>query len=67
MLSTKGLNTTQVDTVKRLFIDLKDAIDSAKNSTGGLNESTLNYIESLSDATRSKLLHSEMKTTEIRL
>lgn len=47
---TKGLNTTQVDTVKRSFIDLKDAIDSAKNSTGGLNESTLNYIESLSDA-----------------
>lgn len=47
---TKGLNTTQVDTVKRSFIDLKDAIDSAKNSTGGLNESTLNYIESLNDA-----------------
>ena len=47
---TKGLNTTQVDTVRRSFIDLKDAIDSAKNSTGGLNESTLNYIESLSDA-----------------
>ena len=47
---TKGLNATQVDTVKRSFIDLKDAIDSAKNSTGGLNENTLKYIKSLDNA-----------------
>ena len=60
---TKGLNTTQVDTVRCSFIDLKDAIDSAKNSTGGLNESTLNYIKSLSDAMNKQ----EMKITEIRL
>lgn len=53
---TKGLNTTQVDTVKRSFIDLKDAIDSAKNSTGGLNESTLNYIKSLSDAMNKQVI-----------
>lgn len=53
---TKGLNTTQVDTVKRSFIDLKDAIDSAKNSTGGLNESTLNYIESLRDAMNKQVI-----------
>lgn len=53
---TKGLNTTQVNTVRRSFIDLKDAIDSAKNSTGGLNESTLNYITSLSDAMNKQVI-----------
>lgn len=53
---TKGLNTTQVNTVRRSFIDLKDAIDSAKNSTGGLNESTLNYIKSLSDAMNKQVI-----------
>lgn len=53
---TKGLNTTQVNTVRRSFIDLKDAIDSAKNSTGGLNESTLNYIKSLNDAMNKQVI-----------
>lgn len=53
---TKGLNTTQVNTVRRSFIDLKDAIDSAKNSTGGLNESTLNYIKSLGDAMNKQVI-----------
>lgn len=53
---TKGLDTTQVNTVRRSFIDLKDAIDSAKNSTGGLNESTLNYIKSLNDAMNKQVI-----------
>lgn len=53
---TKGLDTTQVNTVKSSFIDLKNAIDSAKNSTGGLNESTLNYIKSLSDAMNKQVI-----------
>lgn len=53
---TKGLNTTQVNTVRCSFIDLKDAIDSAKNSTGGLNESTLNYIKSLNDAMNKQVI-----------
>lgn len=53
---TKGLDNTQVNTVRRSFIDLKDAIDSAKNSTGGLNESTLNYIKSLNDAMNKQVI-----------
>lgn len=52
---TKGLNANQVDTVKRSFIDLKDAIDSAKNSTGDLNENTLKYIKSLDNAMNSQV------------